>query len=425
MAFSRNVGPWLFVLVLTACGSAAAPLVSDGTEATADTGQSRSVESPDGDVSELEQETAETPATSDPTSPEPTAGDDGTTSTTDDATTTTVATAEDGEPDGSTTSTTTVSTATESTTSAPTTTANQTTSTTTTTTTAAPTTTLQWPDRIDLPAEVSSTEGIATDEGTGRIFVGELNNGNVWVGTPTGPWTLFNSGQAAGRATAFGMAVDASRGRLYVVSGVDGRVDVLNLSSGALQTSIAVPVAAGSLINDVTVAPDGTAYVTDTGAPRLYRIAPGGSTAELWVDYAGQIDTNRSQHGNGVVANGTHVLVAYMERGELLRFDRSSGAVNLVAISGATTAGRDGLVLCGSRLHGVEISSITGTEGVWITDLSADWSSGTSLGRVGGGELSGASTAAALDGHLVVVNAQFGVSPKASPYDLTLLAASC
>ena len=149
------------------------------------------------------------------------------------------------------------------------------------------------------------------------------------------------------------------------------------------------------------------------------------SIETAWVDYAGQIDTARTQHGNGVVANGAVVLVAYMERGELLRFDRATGAVSLVAIGGATTAGRDGLVVCGNRLFGVEILSITGTEGVWVTDLASDWASGTSRGRVGASELSGASTAAALDGHLVVVNAQFGVSPKSTPYTLSVLDSSC
>jgi len=329
--------------------------------------------------------------------------------------TTTPATTTDTSDRSTTTSTSTTSTTTTTSTST-------TTTSTTTSTTAAP---ASFPDRIALPAEVASTEGTAADPATGRLFVGELNGGNVWSGTPTGTWSLFNSGSGAGRSTAFGLAVDAPRNRLYVVSGVDARVDVLNLSTGNLVTSIAVPVAGGSLINDVTVAPDGTAYVTDTGAPRLYRIAAGGNSAELWVDYSGEVDTARTQHGNGVVANGSVVLVAYMERGELLRFDRSTGAVTVVAISGATTAGRDGLVVCGNRLYGVEISSITGMEGVWVTDLNAAWTSGTSAGRIGAAELSGASTAAALDGHLVVVNAQFGVSPKTSPYDLTTLDSTC
>ncbi len=309
------------------------------------------------------------------------------------------------------------------------TTSTSTTTTTTSSTTSTTSTTTQapasFPSRIDLPAEVSSTEGVASDPATGRLFVGELNNGNVWAGTPTGGWALFNSGSAAGRATAFGLAVDASRNRLYVVSGVDGRVDVLNLASGSLVASIPVPVAGGSLINDIGVAPDGTVYVTDTGAARLYRIAAGGSSAQLWVDYSGQVDTDRTQHGNGVVADGAVVLVAYMERGELLRFDRSSGAVSVVSISGAATAGRDGLVLCGNRLYGVEISSITGTEGVWVTDLNAARTSGTSQGRIGASELAGASTVAALDGHLVVNNAQFGVTPKYTPFDLTTLDSSC
>lgn len=393
----------------TGDGDASTVTTDDASDRTSTTLQRRSDSDPSTTVGETGESTttsaaagaADAPTTS-------TAGDNGTSSSMPPSSEATVA-----PTTASTTSTTTSSTTTTSTT---------TTTTSTTTTTAAPT---SLPSRIELPAAVASTEGVAADAASGRLFVGELNNGNVWAGTPTGSWELFNRGSSVGRSTAFGLAVDVARNRLYVVSGVDGRVDVLDLTSGALVTSIAVPVAGGSLINDVGIAPDGTAYVTDTGAARLYRIAAGGSTAELWVDYSGQVDTNRTQHGNGVVADGSVVLVAYMEQGELLRFDRSTGAVSVVSIAGASTAGRDGLVLCGNRLYGVEISSITGTEGVWVTDLNAARTSGTSQGRIGASELSGASTAAVLQGQLVVNNAQFGVTPKYAPFDLTTLDAAC
>jgi hypothetical protein len=161
----------------------------------------------------------------------------------------------------------------------------------------------------------------------------------------------------------------------------------------------------------------------------VYRIASGGSTGELWVDYSGTTAVNTSavsQHGNGIVADDQVVLLAYMVGGELLRFDRGNGAVSRVAISGATTAGRDGLALCGNRLYGADISLISGPpDRVWITALNGGRTSATSSGSITSADFSSISTIAAIGSNLVVANAQFGVSPKVQPFWLTVVSASC
>lgn len=271
-------------------------------------------------------------------------------------------------------------------------------------------------------------EGVAADRSTGRVFVGDLNNGNVWVGTVSADaFTLFSNAGAVGRTSALGLATDEARRRLYVVAHREGRVDVIHLDNGSHLASIAMPGA--SSLNDVAVAPDGTTYVSDLGRPVVYRIAAGGSTGEAWVDYSGTSAVNTaavSQHGNGLVADDNQVLVAYMVGGELLRFDRSTGAVSRVSISGSSTAGRDGLALCGNRLYGADVSFITGgADRVWITDLSADRTTGTSGGSITSPDFSGISTIAPIGGGLVVANAQFGVSPKSLPFWLTVVDAAC
>ncbi len=268
---------------------------------------------------------------------------------------------------------------------------------------------------------------MATDRSTGRIFVGDLNNGNVWVGDLGSGFNLFSDAASAGRNNALGLAVDETRRRLYVVSQRQGRVDVANADTGAAIASISLPGA--SSLNDVAVAPDGTVYVSDLGRPVVYRIAAGSTTGELWVDYSGTGAVNTgavSQHGNGLVADGNVVLLAYFTGGELLRFDRSSGAVSRVAISGASTAGRDGLALCGNRLYGADVSLITGgADRVWATDLAGNRTSATSAGSITDATFSSISTIAPLPGRLVVVNAQFGVSPKSTPWWLTVVDAAC
>ena len=258
--------------------------------------------------------------------------------------------------------------------------------------------------------------------------MGDLNNGNVWVGmVSTDDFQLFSNAGAVGRTNALGLATDEARRRLYVVSQREARVDVVDLDSGAPVASISMPGA--SSLNDVAVAPDGTAYVSDLGRPVVYRIASGSSTGELWVDYSGTGAVNTgavSQHGNGLVADNNTVLLAYMVGGELLRFDRGSGAVSRVTIAGSSTAGRDGLALCGNRLYGADISLITGgADRVWATDLNSDRTSGTSQGSITSSDFSSISTIAPIGGGLVVANAQFGVSPKTLPFWLTVVDANC
>ncbi|MGI9605458.1 MAG: hypothetical protein ACR2P0_04905 [Acidimicrobiales bacterium] len=301
------------------------------------------------------------------------------------------------------------------------------TTTTVSTATSSPPTTVSQIDRIDLPTSIGSTEGIAADSSTGRIFVGELNNGNIWVGDLGGSFSLFASGSAHGRATALGMTIDAARRRLYVASPANARVDVINADSGSLIASVTIP-SGGSTVNDVVAASDGTVYATDTAQPHVYRIPNGSTTAELWVDYAGSgaVDTSGTQHGNGIEADASRVLVTHMVTGTLLRIDRSSGAVSSVPISGASTAGRDGLVRCGNRLIGVDINSLAGgVDTVWVTQLTDDWTSGSNIDAIRSASMSSASTAALVSGQLVVVNAQFGVSPPTNPYWLSVFPSPC
>jgi outer membrane protein assembly factor BamB len=121
----------------------------------------------------------------------------------------------------------------------------------------------------------------------------------------------------------------ASHGdRLYVVDR-DGLVEI------AVPTAQVVKVHAlpdASFLNDVAVAEDGTAYVSDTGKNRIYRIAPGG-TAEIWVEDAAL------QSPNGLIVDGGRVVVgawgpmtdlatfATRHAGTLIGVDRATGAI--------------------------------------------------------------------------------------------------
>ncbi|MER7669542.1 hypothetical protein ABTY61_13865 [Kitasatospora sp. NPDC096128] len=110
---------------------------------------------------------------------------------------------------------------------------------------------------IDDPGTLTEIAGLRIDRAHRRVLVTNLDNG---IGERSGPATL---GRLAGIA-----AYDLDTGRrLYY-------------------TDLAVVAADGGshLANDIAVAPDGTAYVTDSFAPVVYRVALDGTGSVLLRD---------------------------------------------------------------------------------------------------------------------------------------------
>jgi sugar lactone lactonase YvrE len=57
---------------------------------------------------------------------------------------------------------------------------------------------------------------------------------------------------------------------------------VFDLGSGALKNSVALPDPK-ALCNDIAVGGDGTAYITDSFTPNVYRLKPGGTALEVFA----------------------------------------------------------------------------------------------------------------------------------------------
>lgn len=283
--------------------------------------------------------------------------------------------------------------------------------------------------RIVLPADISGLEGIAVDPTSGRVFVGDLNEGTVWVGAAAAdapdaaafePFAV-----APERSGAAGLAVDPDARRLYVATFLLGDLDIHDLDTGEFIERVELQVEDGSIINDVTVASDGTVYVTDSGIGRIHHYDPDLGTAEVFFDVATDdlIPGTVSQlQFNGIVVDDEVVLAVHMQSGNLYRFDRTSGDAEAVVLDGAETPGRDGLLLCGDRLYGVLIDAFSGgVGGVRVIDLSADRRAGSFVEDLVDESFSSPATVAAFGGELLVTNAQFSAAAPTSPYWLTAL----
>jgi hypothetical protein len=143
------------------------------------------------------------------------------------------------------------------------------------------------PDK-SFPESVTSTKD-------GTLYAGSFNLGGVVKASPGGKAEQFIQPGAAGSRSTLGVLADEKGGLLYVCSnditgfGVPGPGDtkgawlkVFDLASGAPKGSFGLPDPK-SLCNDIAVGSDGSAYVSDSFTPNVYRLKPGATALEAWA----------------------------------------------------------------------------------------------------------------------------------------------
>ena len=143
------------------------------------------------------------------------------------------------------------------------------------------------PDK-SFPESVTSTKD-------GTLYAGSFNLGGVVKAKPGGKAEQFIQPGAGGSRSTLGVLADEKGGLLYVCSnditgfGVPGPGDtkgawlkVFDLASGAPKGSYGLPDPK-SLCNDIAVGSDGSAYVSDSFTPNVYRLKPGGTALEVWA----------------------------------------------------------------------------------------------------------------------------------------------
>ena len=192
---------------------------------------------------------------------------------------------------------------------------------------------------------------------TGAFFLGSLRHGIVLRRTAKGEESTFASVRALGFGSVVGMATDASRRRLWVAASDLPPADVFSerpetvrktalcafdLDTGRSITCYGPPAGleegAVSRFDDVTVASDGTVYVSDA-APGIHRLPFGAKTLERWL---GASDV-QAPNGLALSGVGDALFVADYALG-LLRVDRETRTIERLAATGLPPlVGIDGL----------------------------------------------------------------------------------
>lgn len=251
-------------------------------------------------------------------------------------------------------------------------------------------------------------EGVEYDMMNGRLLTGSLAEGTVFEIHGDGRVTAHVSD--AELVSSVGIEADETRDRLLVANAdrsvfEDGgtglaKLGVYNLTSGERIAMVDLAAVAGGgadalhFANDVAVADDGTAYVTDTRGLILYQVD---------ADYAASV-LHRFEDGgagpNGIVHHpGGYLLVARGAGLWKVPIDDPAAAAEVALPE--EIPGQDGMVWTAGRLA---IVSNSGNRVVALTS-SDDWAT-AELAGVAPYETQ-ATTAAVVGDHVYVVHPHF------------------
>lgn len=205
----------------------------------------------------------------------------------------------------------------------------------------------------DLPQSGILLEGIGLAGDGDTFYVSGVNDGgNIYRGE-VGEEALELWYDGTG-TTGRGIDVD-DEGRVFVAGGPTGTVRIFD-AAGLLVSSVATNTA-GSFLNDLWVAEDGSVYVSDSSLPIIWRITEGPTGWQItrWLDVSPVITyttatTDFDLGGIVTTKDGDHLLTSQGTTGQLWRVDLTTREIVEVDLGGESIVNADGIVLKGRKL---------------------------------------------------------------------------
>ncbi len=277
-----------------------------------------------------------------------------------------------------------------------------------------------FPERIEFVSDRLYPEGIAYSAQLDRFLVTSIPFGKIGTVSITGRYEdlLTDAGFIAG----IGMKVAGNR--VFVCNSDQGRsvrstpattrqtaeLLVFDLTTRQLirrtDLDALLPAADPNFANDVTLAPDGTAYVTDSFSPVIYRVTPDGTASILVRDDVRFSSPTFGLNGIAYNTNG-YLIVANTGQGKLYKVDLANGnAVTEVIISNTSPTANslpgDGLTFFNGDLY-----VVTGGSRVAQVRSTDNWQT-ASVVKYDANGYTGATTSVAVNGQVYTLNARIG-----------------
>lgn len=281
-----------------------------------------------------------------------------------------------------------------------------------------------FPERINFVAERQYPEGIAYSAQLDKFLITSIPLGKIG--------TVSLDGRYADLLTApelvAGIGMKVAGNRVFVCNSDQGRsirstpattrqlaeLLVFNLTTGQLERRTdlddLLPAADPNFANDVTLAPDGTAYVTDSFSPVIYKVAPDGTASILLRD-----NVNFASPGfglNGIVyhPNG-FLIVANAGQRKLFKVDLQNGNA-VTEITGTGELPGDGLTLLNGDLY-----VVTGGTRVAQVRTTNNWQTASVVKFDATGYV-GATTSVAVNNQIYTLNARIGENANARDFSI-------
>ena len=221
-------------------------------------------------------------------------------------------------------------------------------------------------ERSDVAATIPDptflVEGVALDPNSGDLFVSSLYQRRIARVTQDGALVPFTE-LSKDLWSMLGMVVDADAGQLWSITVAGPRMaDAasdeplrsalvrFSLETGAELARYPAPEDLdGGVLDSLAVAPDGTVYVSDSGAGAIHRLDPGAADLEPMV----LPGTFLSTQGLEVSADGETLYAADYGRG-VAAVDTETGEVTTMEFDGPCLLGIDGLERHGNDLIAIQ-----------------------------------------------------------------------
>ncbi len=274
-----------------------------------------------------------------------------------------------------------------------------------------------------FPGDLVYPESVAVDSASGRLYVGSVKDGTLFrgeLGKPT--MEVISPGGADGREMATG--VFFANGRLAVVGRQTGKMFVYDVTAdqpkllASFHNGLSGPES--TFLNDVTFASDGSAFVTDSVNPVLYRMVPDGADKYRLEEY---VHWNAQQLGwvrmpgapginfNGVVVtpDGKYLILSKRNDSSLYRFEIGTKEIIKVQLPDKAVFTQDGLFIDGRTVYAAQNTP----QSVSILDFAPDYASAVKRGEITHPSFRFPTSVAKIRDRLIVVSAQFDT--KGSP----------
>ena len=283
------------------------------------------------------------------------------------------------------------------------------------------------PETVTFNSPALYPEGVEWDEANQRYLVTSIRKGEVGSVKDDGTYWVFARDKRM--VSSVGIKIDAKRDRVLVCNADPGAAEksspkttgklaalaTFSLSSGKLinYTDLAKGIEGGHFCNDLTIDKDGTAYITDSFSPIIYKVDSNYNASVLVND---KTFGGKSFNLNGIVVKDNYLLAVKMNSGQLFKipldnpkaFSEVKLEQKIYGADGLSWGPYGSLLVIANNNAYVGATPPTATNKVIKLNTHDNWATATVTGQSNTGDVF-ATTGTTRNGQFYVIHAMLHV----------------